>query len=109
MKKCYALFMVLCGFAVLCTAQTVPAFHAGELLTFSDGTVLKPQGDMIWYAVPCVVDWNGDGKRDLLAGYFENGNVYQFINTGSNIQPAFDKGDEEKLQADGTPISVYAN
>lgn len=101
--------MLLCGFAALSTAQTVPAFHAGKVLTFSDGTGLKPQGTMIWYAVPCVVDWNGDGKKDLLCGYFENGNVYRFINTGSNSQPSFINGDEAKLQADGTPISVFAN
>jgi hypothetical protein len=60
-----------------------------------------------YYSVPCVVDWDGDGNKDLLSGYFYNGWIYQYTNVGSNSQPSFIHGNETLLQADGTVISVY--
>lgn len=55
-------------------------------------------------SVPCVVDWNEDGKKDLLVGCFYYGNVYLFINSGTDAVPVFTTG--TKLEADGQEISV---
>jgi len=51
---------------------------------------------------PRIVDWNGDGLKDILVGEYY-GNVYYLENKGSNIAPAFDKA-EKLLLADGTAL-----
>lgn len=75
---------------------------------FSAGIRIKANGiDMkvdTYASAPCVVDWNGDGKKDLLVGCFYNGNVYLYLNSGTNSNPVFTTG--SKLQADGVDISV---
>jgi hypothetical protein len=55
-------------------------------------------------ASPFVVDWNGDGKQDLLLGQFNGGNIRFYENTGENYAPVF--GDSTFLQADGTDITL---
>ena len=109
MKKYLQLapLLLLCSILFISPAssQTVPVFEPGEMLKFSDGTNLIPTGTQ-YYSVPCVVDWDGDGKKDLLGGYFYSGWVYQYTNVGSNSQPSFIHGNETLLQADGTTISV---
>jgi hypothetical protein len=37
---------------------------------------------------PTVVDWNGDGKKDLLSGN-SSGQIYYFENTGTDSDPVF--------------------
>ena len=39
-------------------------------------------------ASPCVVDWNEDGKKDLVMGR-SNGVIYVYINEGTDAQPIF--------------------
>jgi len=54
---------------------------------------------------PDVVDWNGDGKKDLVIGN-DNGEVFIFINRGTNYEPQFDNDGEKlsfKLAADASP------
>ena len=41
-------------------------------------------------ASPCVVDWNGDGRFDLLVGCW-SGELFLFLNEGSRGQPVFGK------------------
>jgi hypothetical protein len=41
------------------------------------------------YAIPCVMDWNGDGKKDLLVGYQTSGKIALFLNLGTDAQPCF--------------------
>lgn len=55
-------------------------------------------------SVPCVVDWNADGKKDLLVGCFYYGNVYLYLNSGTNEAPVFTTG--SKLMVSGSDISV---
>jgi hypothetical protein len=38
---------------------------------------------------PCVVDWNHDGKKDLVLGN-QSGNIYVFLNVGPDAAPEFD-------------------
>lgn len=54
-------------------------------------------------AVPCVVDWDGDGVHDLVAGNSE-GRLLFFGNRGTDRDPAFGRG--EPLSAGGEPIHV---
>ena len=55
-------------------------------------------------ASPFVVDWNGDGKQDLLLGQFDGGKIRYYENIGENFAPVF--GDFVYLQADGSDISL---
>ena len=57
-------------------------------------------------AAPFVVDWNEDGKKDLLIGNGE-GNVYYYRNVGTNEKPVFlDKKMIRKSETDLKHIVV---
>lgn len=87
---------------------SISSLYGQQSLMFDSGTRIQANGINMkvdtYASVPCVVDWNEDGKKDLLVGCFFNGNVYLFLNSGSNSAPAFTTG--TMLQADGTVISV---
>jgi len=53
---------------------------------------------------PSVIDWNGDGKKDLLLGC-ENGQVLLWANVGSDTWPMFQAA--ETLAAGGDPLYQY--
>jgi hypothetical protein len=55
-------------------------------------------------ASPFLVDWNGDGRQDLLLGQYLYGKVRYYENVGEDTAPAF--GDFAYLQADGADISL---
>ena len=55
-------------------------------------------------AVPVVVDWNSDGKKDMLLGHYNSGGVYVFLNSGTNSDPEYTIS--YPLKADGCDISV---
>ncbi len=57
-------------------------------------------------ASPEMVDWNNDGKRDLLVGTFNGGAVHLFINQGTDTVPVFKGG--AKITAGGNILSVGA-
>ncbi|MBI5191192.1 MAG: VCBS repeat-containing protein [Nitrospirae bacterium] len=44
-------------------------------------------------SVPCIVDWNNDGAKDVLMGN-RAGTVFAFINRGTNSAPRFSGGFE---------------
>lgn len=83
-----------------CYSLQAPSFSTGTRIQ-ANGTDLKVD---TYASVPCVVDWNADGKKDLLVGCFYNGNVYLYLNSGTNSSPIFTTG--SKLQANGSDISV---
>jgi TolB-like protein len=73
---------------------------------YAAGMKLKAGGKEIKVrspSAPCLVDWNGDGKRDLLVG---NGGGYMhlFLNDGSNQEPNFVAG--VMVQAAGKDLDV---
>lgn len=53
---------------------------------------------------PAVLDWNGDGKKDLLLGC-ENGQVLLWSNVGSDEWPMFQAA--ETMDAGGVPLYQY--
>jgi len=59
-----------------------PAFGKAEKLT----NISAPEGD----AGPCLADWDGDGRLDLLLGS-GSGEVRLFRNTGSARQPQWEE------------------
>ncbi len=54
--------------------------------------------------VPFVVDWDNDGKKDLLLGEIQSAGIRLFKNKGTDAKPYFP--DSEYLQAEGTMLMV---
>jgi hypothetical protein len=52
----------------------------------------KPIDTEIGHAHPYVVDWDGDGVKDLLVGQFGQGLLWIYRNEGSNESPRLAAG-----------------
>jgi hypothetical protein len=87
--------------ALDCIAAT-PQFSIGKKIE-ADG---KPIDISVGHLVPVVSDWNGDGKKDLLVGYFSGGGIRLYLNEGTDAAPKFSK--YLTLQAGGKPIRLDA-
>lgn len=68
-------------------------------------SVLTENADLYAGSLPVIniVDWNGDGTLDIVAGN-STGHVRFFRNIGSNEKPAFENG--VFVEADGEPIHI---
>jgi hypothetical protein len=72
----------------------VPELEQGVYLRAGSGPLtVKP------YTAPSVMDWNNDGKKDLLVGQFDSGYVWLFLNQGTDAQPAFTTGTQLRVGA----------
>jgi hypothetical protein len=94
-----ATLLTLLVAAVLCEAVNA------QQIQFRPGALLQAAGqtlDVGTYAIPCVADWNGDGRKDLLVGYQTAGKIALYLNEGSDANPAFTTS--VNLQAGGTDI-----
>ena len=89
------------GIAFLCST----AFAQLE-----DGVMLKADGEFIdvvqGHCVPCVTDWNDDGKKDLITGSFRGGKILLYLNHGTDSAPELKFAGN--LQAGGAEISLPA-
>jgi len=81
-------------------AQT-PVFDAPVAIEASGAPINVGYGGN---ASPFVIDWNGDGRQDLLLGQFDSGRVRFYENIGADTAPEF--GTFAYLQADGGDISL---
>lgn len=53
------------------------------------------------YSSPAIVDWNGDGKKDLVVGN-QSGKVYVFLNIGQDNSPLYtSNGLKTNIEVDG--------
>ncbi len=60
----------------------------------------------VGHFVPTIVDWNGDGKKDMILGSFagDPGNVRLYLNIGTDAAPKFGKA--TFLKAGREPIKL---
>jgi hypothetical protein len=56
------------------------------------------------YSTPTVADWDGDGKKDLIVGQYNGGNIWVFVNKGTDANPSFNGG--ERVLCNGAPITT---
>ena len=52
----------------------------------------KPIDTDVGHAAPLAVDFDGDGKTDLLVGQFGDGVLWFYKNVGTNSQPRYAAG-----------------
>jgi hypothetical protein len=99
--KLVATLLALMVAACLCEAADAQQiqFRPGELLQAANQAL-----DVGTYAIPCVADWNGDGRKDLLVGYQTAGKIAVYLNTGSDASPVFTTA--VNLQAGGVDITL---
>lgn len=71
---------------------------------FTSGNVSSVIGFML-YARPAVVDWNGDGAKDLLFGtYYGNKGVVACTNVGTDAAPEIHGADCAQLYTDSSAL-----
>ncbi len=87
-----------------CEAATAPEFQKGVRLEANG----QPIDGEVGHLVPCVTDWNNDGKKDLVVGQwqFGGGKIALYLNTGADAAPVFSK--PEYLKAGGAEINLPA-
>ena len=90
------LTLALAPVVVVCAQETM--FEPGQLVK-AGAAPLAPGT----YAIPCVADWNGDGRKDLIVGYQTAGKVALYLNVGSDSNPVFTS--YANLRAGGVDIT----
>ena len=86
------------AFGLLCAAEAAEFLPGVKIV--DDGKAIVQGGSSL---VPCVVDWNGDGKKDLLVGQ-SFGKIRLYLNQGTDNAPVFKSF--TYLQAGGKVISL---
>jgi hypothetical protein len=82
--------------------DTNPTFDSGTYLTYGPmGN--KSDIDIGSRATSSLVDWNNDGKRDLISGDY-NGGINIFLNVGSDYAPDYQT--RQYVQANGNNLVV---
>ncbi len=89
-----------------CVSPSAPAVPS----SFLGGLKLEASGQAIDVAsghlVPCALDWNDDGLKDLVVGQFSGGKIHLFLNQGSRDEARFEES--SFLEAGGAQISLPA-
>jgi len=85
----------------------VCAIGAGAAPAFAPYTAVYASGTMIdvgYYGAPCVVDWDGDGLKDLILGEFSYGKIRFYHNSDSNDSPVLTSF--TYIQSNGADITL---
>jgi len=90
------------GVGLSATAAATREFQQGVKIE-ADGKAIDVE---VGHAVPCVLGWNNDGKKDLIVGQFGGGKIRLYLNQGTDDAPVFK--DFTFLRAGGTEISLPA-
>lgn len=80
-----------------------PTFDGGTRLQVGDPGE-KEDIDVFYRATPTVVDWNNDGRKDLVVGSVD-GLIYLYLNEGTDTEPDFRSTQFAELH-DGTVLTV---
>ena len=67
---------------------------SSDIVEFQSAGSLECDGlkiDVGSYAAPLMVDWNGDGLKDLICGQFDFGRIRYYPNVGTNSSPVFEE------------------
>jgi hypothetical protein len=102
MKKEMLFCILICAAMPWLCPGAEPQFQEGIKIQSNGQDIDIPVGHL----VPCVADWNGDQKKDLIVGQFSEGKICLYLNQGTNEKPEF-KGFTE-MQAGGKPIRLDA-
>ncbi len=83
-------------------------FFSTATAAMREGVKIEADGKVIdierGHLVPCVSDWNNDGKKDLIVGQLSGGKVRLYLNQGTDSAPVFK--DFGYLKAGGEEISL---
>lgn len=97
------------GIAML-AAFVVVGLCASASAGLKEGVKLEADGEAIdvqvGHLVPLAMDWNDDGKKDLIVGQFSGGKIRLYLNHGTDSAPVFK--DFEYLRAGDAEISLPA-
>ena len=80
------------GLVCLCAGSVCAAVPELE-----EGVYIQSSGSPLTvktHTTPSVIDWNSDGKKDLLVGQFDKGYIWWFPNRGTDAQPVFAGGQQ---------------
>jgi len=106
--KTFKTTLSICIYCISILSAQIPTFKEGRRITYFGRDLRNVYSNSStgynYYAVPCVTDWNGDGKKDLLVGNFYKGWIHLYLNSGTNNQPVFRS--ETRMQANSADISV---
>jgi hypothetical protein len=90
MRKPVALLL----FCALAAHAGVPELETGVYVRAGNGPLTVKT-----HTAPSTSDWNNDGKKDLLVGQFDSGNIWLYLNQGTDAQPAFTTGQQLRVGA----------
>lgn len=91
-----AVLVLLCP---LCGYGEIPEIDAGVYI-YDGGAPLEVQT----MSAPTVVDWNNDGRKDLVVGHFTQGHISLFLNQGTDASPVFSGG--SFIESSGSAITT---
>lgn len=96
---CLGAALVAIGLLGLCVHAAAPQLEDGVYI-YASASPLQVSAD----SAPCVADWNNDGRKDLIVGEYNYGNIRLYLNEGTDASPVFGQG--VKLESGGQPITT---
>jgi hypothetical protein len=91
MRAIRNLIAVISCLSALVTSAAIPELEPGVYVQTTNGPLT-----VNYYTAPSAIDWNNDGRKDLLVGQFTSGNIWLFLNQGTDARPIFGKGQQVK-------------